>query len=198
MLDARCWSSSACRSASTAARRSRRRSRRTRSSRQSSPRRGAAASETRTMAVTQRTIVGPVGSRSVSDERTEPSTPRGRRRAPPSRPEPEPVGPLPRRRGGRDQHRRHQHHADRLQADHDRDDEQRGEQDVERADREAEAGPEVRVEREQLELLPDEQHHAERDRGQDAIVTRSRRRRPAACPNRNRSSPPGWRRAAAG
>lgn len=69
----------------------------------------------------------------------------------------EAVRPLPRRRGRGHQQRRHQHHADRLQAHNHRHHRQRGQQQVEPADGEAEAAGVIGVERQQLELLP-EQH----------------------------------------
>ena len=74
--------------------------------------------------------------------------------------------PLPGRGRRRHDHRAHQHDADRLQPDHDREHEQRREQHVERTHREAERRAELAVEREQLELLPEQDDGEQRDRAE--------------------------------
>ena len=80
----------------------------------------------------------------------------------------EPVRPLPGGRSGRNQQRSHEHDADGLQPDDDCRDRERGEEQVERADREAEARGVVRVEAQQLELLPERDEDRERSRSEDA------------------------------
>ncbi len=75
----------------------------------------------------------------------------------------QPVGPLPCRRGGPDQHRRHQHHADGLQPDHHGDDDQRRQQHAEPVRAKPEAAGKLRIEGEQLELLVEEEHQEQGD-----------------------------------
>ena len=117
-------------------------------------------------------MTGPVGSRAAPELINAPVAPLTAPKTADSATTPaESIGPLPRGGGRRDEQRAHQHHADGLESDHDRDHDQGGEADVERADREALHRGEVGVEAEQLELLPE-----------DSITAR-------APPRQGRSSP---------
>src|SRR3972149_4818903 len=100
--------------------------------------------------------------RSPASPRQPPEDPRTRHHAP------QPVRPLPRRRGRRHDHRAHQNDADGLQPDHDRKDEQRREEDVQHPDREPEAYGEVGVEAYELELLPEDEEKRHYDPAQNA------------------------------
>jgi hypothetical protein len=126
------------------------------------PRSGANSSETSTSRLITTTIAGPVGIRSTRPLRIVPPTPASAPNAaliPTIRPSRSVHCRAGRRR--RHDHRAHQDDADRLEPDHDRDHDQRRQPDVEPADAHAEAGREVGVEAEELELLPEQQQRQE-------------------------------------
>jgi hypothetical protein len=131
--------------------------RRCRAQSQTRPRAGAKRSETTTIAVRLRTIIGPVGSDASVTLRTAPVTPGGRPEKGGEGDHPaEVVRPLAGGGGRADQHRRHQDDADGLQPDHHRDDGQRGQEHLQPVGVEAQAGGELGIEREELELLEED------------------------------------------
>ena len=100
------------------------------------------------------------------------------------------VGPLPGRRRRGHHHRAHQHHADRLQPDHDRDHEQAGEQDVDPAHGHAERlAPKSGSKASSLNSFQKSSIATSATPPSTAIVITSPRRSVAAWPKRNRSSP---------
>jgi len=108
-------------------------------------------------------MVGPVGNRGRSELATAPAAPHSAPIAAAS----VTIGPSRRSTGGprrrRDDHRAHQHDAHGLQPDHDRCHEQRGQQAVEADHRQPEARAEAPVERQKLELLPEQRQRPQRD-----------------------------------
>ena len=110
----------------------------------------------------------------------------------------EAVGPLPRGYGRGDDHRAHEHHTHRLQADHDSHDQQSDHQHVDRPHAVSERGPEVGVKLRILNSFQKSITAVMAIAATTAMTITSSSTRAAACPKRNLSSPASLRWASSG